>query len=88
MFCSSCGKQIADDAVVCIGCGRSTRQASVSGEAWGVGFMILMVIGTLIIPLIGLVSGIVGLTKEPKRAQGAGLLALGVIMTVAYLTTM
>ena len=37
MFCSSCGKQIADDAVVCVGCGRSTRKASGSGEAWGVG---------------------------------------------------
>ncbi|MDA8807244.1 zinc-ribbon domain-containing protein [Opitutales bacterium] len=88
MFCSSCGKQIADDAVVCVGCGRSTRKASGSGEAWGVGLMIIMVIGTLIIPFIGLVAGVIDLTKEPKRAQGAGLLALGAIMTVAYMTTM
>ena len=54
---------------MCIGCGCSTKQSSGSGEAWGVDLMILMVVGTLIIPFIGLVAGIIGLTKEPKRVQ-------------------
>ena len=87
MFCNSCGKEIADDAVVCVGCGRSTKLKS-EGEAWSALTVVLLAIGTVIIPFIGLIAGIIGLTKEPKRAQGAGLLALGVIMTVAYMTTM
>jgi hypothetical protein len=80
-------KEIADDAVVCVGCGRSTKPES-GGEAWSAIIVILMAVGTLIIPLIGIIAGIIGLTKEPKRAQGAGLLALGVIMAVAYMVTM
>jgi predicted nucleic acid-binding Zn ribbon protein len=87
MFCNSCGKEIPDDAVVCVGCGRSTKRKS-EGEAWSALIVILLAIGTLVIPFIGLVAGIIGLTKEPKRAQGAGLLALGVIMTVAYMVNM
>jgi TM2 domain-containing membrane protein YozV len=31
MFCSACGKQLPDDAVVCIGCGRAVQAAAQAG---------------------------------------------------------
>lgn len=48
---------------------------------WGMGMMLMLGIGTFIIPLIGIVAGIIGLRSPAKRNQGIGLLAFGIIMT-------
>lgn len=88
MFCNSCGKEIADDAVVCIGCGRPVKPLKSSGEKWGTGSMIGLVVGSIVIPLIGIIFGIIGLTKEEKKGQGAALLTIGIIMAVSYLVVM
>jgi TM2 domain-containing membrane protein YozV len=34
MFCTWCGKQIPDDAVVCLGCGRAVPALSGPGAPW------------------------------------------------------
>lgn len=85
MFCSSCGKEIADDAVVCIGCGRAVNKnisaiTKSDSEPWSGGIYSLIIIGTLLIPyagsLLGLIFGIIGISKEPKRTQGFILIIL------------
>lgn len=80
MFCNRCGKEIADDAVVCVGCGRAVKPVVPVGEKWSTGVMVALVIGTILIPLIGIVFGIIGLNKEEKKGQGTALLTLGIIM--------
>ena len=80
MFCSHCGKEIDDAAVVCVGCGCAVEPAN---EKWSTGAMVALVIGTLIIPLVGLIAGIIGLTKNgKKKTQGGILLGLAIIMMI------
>jgi hypothetical protein len=82
MFCNRCGKEIADDAVVCIGCGRAVKPLAAVGEKWSTGAMIALVIGTLLVPLIGIIFGIIGLNKGKKEKQGAILLGFGIFMII------
>ena len=88
MFCSHCGKEIADDAVVCIGCGRPVTPkitAKDVGEKWGTGTMVALIIGTLLIPLIGIIFGIIGLNQRAKKNQATALLAIGIFMALISL---
>ena len=85
MYCPSCGKEIVNEAVVCVGCGRPVKPLSSVGEKWGPGAMTALVIGTLLIPLIGIVFGIIGLNKEAKKGQGGILLGLGIFMGLVSL---
>jgi hypothetical protein len=85
-FCAACGNEVLDTAVVCVKCGSaiSGKPAVVSGDKWSQGTMIGLIIGTMIIPFIGIVAGIVGLCKEPKRIQGGILLGAGVFMMLVW----
>lgn len=81
MFCSSCGKEIVDDAIVCIGCGRSISKTPKQKEKWTTPEMVVMVITTMIIPLIGFIYGGIGLSKKEKQGQGALLLVTAIIVS-------
>jgi uncharacterized membrane protein YvbJ len=66
MFCSHCGKpDIAEDAVVCVGCGRSLQQVSPTQKPEqlrgnnGFDFTIRIILAFLI-PLYGIIIGIIG----------------------------
>ena len=48
-------------------------------QAFNGGVMTLLVIGTLIIPLIGIITGIVNLKHAERNGQSALLLILGLI---------
>ena len=85
MFCSHCGKEIAGDALICVGCSRPVKAIRATGEKWGTRAMIGLIIGSMVIPNIGIIVGIIGLTKQGTRRQGAQLLAIGIIMTVAWI---
>jgi len=82
MYCQHCGKEIPDDAVICIGCGRAVKPLPklVSGKKWSGGVLALLIIGAIFIPFVGIVAGIVGLTQEAKRVQGVILLVIGIFM--------
>jgi hypothetical protein len=54
-------------------------------QPWGTGIMLLLGIGTFIIPLVGIVAGIFGMRSPSKRNQGIGLLAFGIIMGFLWL---
>ena len=87
MFCLHCGNEIADDAIVCVSCGKRVTplQKVVSADStgqWGSGVFALLVISVIIFPPLALVAGIIGLSSKPKRRQGI-ILLVGVAAWVA-----
>lgn len=90
MYCNQCGEEIHDTAVVCIKCGvpNTPLKQKNKQEGWNSAVMIGVCVGTLIIPLIGIVMGIVGLCKYEDKTQGGILLGLGVLMTLVNIGIM
>lgn len=85
MFCSNCGKEINDNAVVCIHCGCSTGKTTApvrnSSDAPSFGFAFL----GFLIPLLGLILYLVNKDTQPLKAASAGKGALiGVITSVVF----
>ena len=70
MYCKNCGKEIDDDADVCIYCGR--KQNSNQNDNGGIGWGLL----GFCIPIVGLVLYLVWKDEKPKTAKSAGLGAL------------
>lgn len=99
MYCQYCGKEIPDDAVICVGCGRqikpladpspkredSIQPPTVVKNAWPAGTMLVLVIASMFIPFVGIVFGILGLLDKDKKEQGALLLAIGIFYFFASL---
>lgn len=79
MFCSHCGQEISDEAVICPHCGCETvRKKAEDGKS--IGFAIL----SFFIPLVGLILYLIWKDEKPLRAKSAGKGALiGVIVSVA-----
>lgn len=85
-FCTNCGNELNENAVVCIKCGAAVNGKSVvENDKWGTGAYVGMIIGSIFIPLIGIAAGIYGLTKDAKRTQGGVLLGVGLFMTLVWL---
>lgn len=78
-FCSNCGNQIDDQAVVCTKCGVSVNAPATEGSTvgWGVlGFFI---------PIVGLILFLVWKSEKPRAAKSAGIGALiSTIITVVF----
>lgn len=84
MFCSKCGKEISDDAVICPNCGvptnnyngASTKLKSSSDDSGNVNTMsIVALVMSFIIPLVGFIMGLiyrpkaVAIDDEPSRKK-------------------
>jgi hypothetical protein len=77
MYCPGCGHQLPENARFCGSCGRALGQGNHAiAEQWVGSTMTLLVIGTLLIPLLGIIMGIIGLTQPAKKRQGGWLLGL------------
>ncbi len=84
-YCTSCGRELVDDAVMCptCGCAQGNNGASVQKApdkksfGWGLlGFCI---------PLVGLILFLVWKDSTPLKAKSAGVGALvGVIISVVF----
>lgn len=75
MFCSRCGKEIHDEAVVCVYCGCSTKNSknvSATDDKMSAGLCIL----AFFIPLFGIIYWPVMHSKAPKRAKACGITAI------------
>ena len=82
MFCSRCGKEIENEAVICIHCGFPVgNAASKPDDAPSAGFAVL----GFFIPLVGLILYLIyNESHRPLRAKSAGKGALiGFIVQVA-----
>ena len=79
-YCSKCGKEIHDEAVVCVHCGCS-QGSSKPNDASSTGFAVL----GFFFPLIGLILYLVWKSDYPLKAKSAGKGALiGVIVNVIF----
>jgi len=86
MFCNNCGKQIDDNAVICVHCGVSTKNRTSSNES-NVDGSIGCLLGGLcfLIPIVGLILYLVWNGTMPMKAKEAGKWALiGVGVTIAF----
>ena len=74
MFCSRCGKEIDDKAVICVHCGCSVGNATIKpDDAPSAGFAVL----GFFIPLVGLILYLIyNEGNRPLRAKSAGKGAL------------
>lgn len=83
-YCSNCGKQLHDEAAVCIGCGCAvkplTQNSSIDPtDAPNPGFAVL----GFFVPIVGLILYLVFHDTAPRKAKSAGKGALiGVIVNV------
>ena len=73
-YCTYCGKEINEDAVVCIHCGRSlaannTEKDSDSKSWWCLGFFTSL----FCTPIIGLILWLVWREEAPMKAKQVGL---------------
>ncbi|MCF7911461.1 MAG: hypothetical protein K9M99_02955 [Candidatus Cloacimonetes bacterium] len=94
MFCPGCGNEVANDAVICVKCGRRVGKEAIAGAEdgkWTTGVFVALILVTVLVPyvggLIGLIFGIIGLTKPAKKKQGLILILTavgGFILSMAF----
>lgn len=70
MFCKKCGKEIMDEAVVCIHCGCSTQDKSVVNTQADAPSKGMAVLG-FFIPLVGFIIWLVNKKDKPLMAKSA-----------------
>ena len=85
MFCKKCGKEILDDAVICVHCGCSTQDIKAAltntNDAPSTGMAIL----GFFIPLAGLIVWLINKDTKPLMAKSAGKGALiGFIISIVF----
>lgn len=85
MFCTKCGKEILDDAVICVHCGCSTQdnKAAIANanDAPSTGMAVL----GFFIPLAGLIVWLINKDTKPLMAKSAGKGALiGFIVSMVF----
>ena len=78
MYCTNCGREIDDNAAVCVGCGHSVAKKG-EKDAPSKGFAIL----GFFIPIVGLILYLVYERTCPLKAKSAGKGALiGFIVSI------
>ena len=84
MFCKNCGKEILNEAVICVHCGCSTQEKTVmanSNDAPSTGMAVL----GFFIPLAGLIVWLINKDTKPLMAKSAGKGALiGFIISIVF----
>ena len=82
-FCSNCGNELADQAVICPKCGVSTGQNAVAGNNNNTsnGMAIAGFVLSFFVPLLGLIFSILGLKKVKETSAGKGLATAGIIIS-------
>lgn len=89
-YCSHCGKEILDEAVVCPHCGcavNGSNNAVIGDDIPSTGLNIL----SFLIPIVGLILYLTLRDREPKKATAAGkwaLIGVGVGVGLMLLLTM
>lgn len=91
MFCTKCGKEIADEAVVCVNCGCAVnggKNISTAAQGEDIPNIGLNVVGFLI-PIAGLIMYCTMHSKTPNKANKIGLWSLiGFVINLVLLAVM
>jgi uncharacterized membrane protein YvbJ len=93
MFCTSCGKEINDQAIACPECGAPTKNFNeqsvekvAKAEKKFNGLSIAGFVCAFIFPFLGLLFSIIGLVIACKKQEaGKGLAIAGIVISVAFL---
>lgn len=88
MYCRNCGKEINDNADVCLNCGAATNKttANQSNTQQTNVFALIGFILSFIIPVAGLVLSIIGKNKAASyNDNGKGLSLAGIIISSVFL---
>ncbi|MBR4949989.1 MAG: zinc ribbon domain-containing protein [Clostridia bacterium] len=85
MFCKKCGKEIMDDAIICVHCGCSAQEnqtiETAKNDAPSAGMGVL----GFFIPLAGFIIWLINKDSKPLMAKSAGKGALiGVICSIVF----
>ncbi len=75
MYCQKCGKEIMDEAMICIHCGCPTgkaQEAPVEEDKVNVGLCVL----SFFIPLFGIIYWAIKAKEKPKAAKACGITAI------------
>lgn len=89
-FCSKCGNQLVDEAVVCPKCGcPANGTAPVTSrpvQTESNGFAIAGLICAFFIPLLGLIFGCVGLSKSKQmNGNGRGVAIAAIVVSIIFM---
>ena len=86
-FCTKCGKEILDEAVICPHCGcvvdRSTFQEITNDEV-SIGLCVV----AALIPIFGVIYWPVNSKKAPKRARACGITAIVSWVVYAFILSL
>ena len=88
MFCKKCGKEIMDDAIICVHCGCSTQDTAVVANSTDAPSAGMAVLG-FFFPLVGLIIYLINKDNKPLMAKSAGKGALigfviSVVLSIIY----
>ncbi len=76
-FCQKCGKEINDDAIVCIHCGRSvTNETTAPKDYYYDKASAGLIVVSVLFPIVGLILWIVKHDSTPNAAKAYGTAAL------------
>ena len=90
-YCVNCGKELCDEAVVCVGCGSAVGKTNTqnAADAPNSGFAVL----GFLFPIVGLILYLVYQDNSPLKAKSAGKgalvgfitsVVLGIVFGVIY----
>ncbi len=89
-YCEKCGKEIADNVMICPGCGNDIQQKYLMQQTIIQppkinGMAIAGFICAFFFPLLGFIFGIVGAGKSKKLKNGLGLSIAAIIISIVGL---
>lgn len=75
-FCSKCGKEILEEAIICPCCGCSVENAQLPQQKVEDEVSVGLCILSVFIPLFGIIYWPVKHKETPKKAQACGIAAI------------
>lgn len=98
-FCSKCGKEIADEAVICPGCGCTVENNSAKGSSGTTapilekgekpGLARAALVCSFLIPIVGIICGIIGAIKyKTSKLKKQCIAAIPISIVVWVLSNM
>ena len=84
-YCSKCGQQVRNEAVICPFCGCQIAKSTAVDDAPSTGYALL----GFFIPIVGLILYLINKDTAPQKAHSAGKGALigfilGIVVSVIY----
>ncbi len=85
MFCKKCGKEITDEAVICLHCGCATgvqKKAEIYPKEYKLNYGMIMLCTFL--PVVGLVMGIVELSNNGHSPKGTAIIGQCIVGFIVW----